>query len=138
MKAFLKTAFCLATCLLIVASANAQDKKVDPTGTWTWTMEGRNGQTRTNTIVLKLDGEKLTGHMVGRGRQGAQRETPIEDAKIKGEEVSFKVTREFNGNKFVIKYAAKISGDTMKGKTSFERNGETRDREFEAKRKAAK
>lgn len=138
MKAFLKTAFCLATGLLIVASSNAEDKKVDPTGTWTWTMEGRNGQTRTNTIVLKLDGEKLTGHIEGRARQGNQQETPIEDAKIKGDEVSFKVTREFNNNKFVMKYAAKISGDTMKGKMSFDRNGETRDREFEAKRKAAK
>lgn len=138
MKSFLKTALYIAIGCLMVASSNATDKKVDPTGTWTWTMEGRNGQTRTNTLVLKLEGDKLTGHVVGRGRQGNQSETPIEDAKIKGEEVNFNVTREFNGNKFVTKYAAKISGDTMKGKVTFGRNGETRDREFEAKRKAAK
>jgi hypothetical protein len=142
MKTLLKSALCLAVTLLVVPTASAQDKKVDPNGKWTWTTEGRNGQTRTNSVTLKLDGEKLTGTVTGfRGRGGgggAPQDTAIEDAKIAGNEVSFKVTREFNGNSFVSKYSAKIAGDTMKGKMIFDRGGETMEREFEAKREAAK
>jgi hypothetical protein len=61
-------------------------------------------------------------------------ETKIEDAKYKDGEVSFKVNREANGNKFTIKYQGKIKGDTFKGKRELERDGQTNTREFEAKR----
>jgi hypothetical protein len=44
------------------------------------------------------------------------------------------VVREFNGNKFTIKYSGTVSGDTIKGKSEFERDGETQSREWEAKR----
>lgn len=156
MKTLVKSALCLAVGLLMAASANAQDKKVDPTGKWTWSFEGRNGNTFTSTLMLKMEGDKLTGTVMGRGGRGrrggngggngggnaaGQRQragTPIEDAKLKGDEISFTVTREFNGNKFVSKYTAKITGDTMKGKISSERNGQTRERDFEAKRETEK
>ena len=133
MKVLLKTSLGLALGLLLAGSATAQDKKADPTGKWTWTSAGRDGATRTNVLVLKLEGEKLTGTVSGR-----QQDTAIEEAKIKGDEISFQVTREFNGNKMVSKYTAKIAGDTMKGKSSFDRNGEVQEREFEAKREVAK
>jgi hypothetical protein len=42
------------------------------------------------------------------------------------------------GNTFVMKYMGKVSGDTIKGKTEFERNGEKQEREWEAKREPAK
>ncbi|HXJ59642.1 MAG TPA: hypothetical protein VNU68_23615 [Verrucomicrobiae bacterium] len=127
----------LGFCLMLTAalSAQADDKKNDPTGTWTWSMPGRDGQTRQATLKLKLDGDKLTGTMAGRNNS----ETAIEDAKIKGEDISFKVTRELpNGNKFSTKYAGKLSGDTIKGKAEFERNGEAQSRDWEAKRETAK
>jgi hypothetical protein len=144
MKSLFKTTLCLAASLLLAATASAQDKKVDPTGKWTWTTEGREGGMRTNSITLKLEGDKLTGTIAGMRRGGggagggAPQETPIEEAKIKGDEISFQVTREFNGNKMVSKYTAKIAGDTLKGKWSIDRNGEVMEREFEAKREAAK
>jgi hypothetical protein len=143
MKSLFKTTLCLAAGLLLAATASAQDKKVDPTGKWTWTTEGRQGGTRTNSITLKLEGDKLTGTIAGMRRGGgaeggAPQETPIEEARIKGDEISFQVTREFNGNKMVSKYTAKIAGDTLKGKWSIDRNGEVMEREFEAKREAAK
>jgi hypothetical protein len=101
----------------------------DATGTWTWTME-RNGQTITTTLKLKQDDTKLTGTISGRNNS----ETPIEDAKIEGDTISFRVTREFNGNRMVIKYRGTLSGDTIKGKSEVERDGETRERDWEAKR----
>lgn len=152
MKILFKTTLCLAVGLLIAANATAQDKKADPNGKWTWTSEGRDGALRTNSITLKLEGDKLTGAVTGmRGGRGgggggggggqgggAPQETPIEQATIKGDEVSFQVTRETPNGKFVTKYTAKITGDTMKGKSAADINGEVREREFEAKREAAK
>ena len=58
----------------------------------------------------------------------------IEDATFKDGEVSFKVTRERNGQKFTTKYTGKVSGDTIKGKAESERNGQTNSRDWEAAR----
>ena len=123
----------LSVCLLLTlaATANAEDKKADPTGTWKWSFTGQNGQTRETNMKLKLDGEKLTGTVSGRNG-----DTAIEKAKIKGEEISFSVTREFNGNKMTAKYSGKFNGDSIKGKTETERDGEARSRDWEAKREA--
>ena len=105
------------------------DDKPNPVGTWKWTVNF-GGEEREVTLKLKLDGDKLTGAMVGQNGQ----ETAIEDGQFKDGEVSFKVTRERNGNKFTTKYSGKVSGDSIKGKTEFERNGENQSRDWEAKR----
>ena len=124
-----------AVCLIFALGVltRADDKKADPTGTWKWSFTGQNGQTRETTLKLKLDGEKLTGSVSGRGG-----ETAIAEAKVKGEEISFQVTREFNGNKVTTKYNGKISGDSIKGKMEFERDGQAQSRDWEAKREAEK
>lgn len=102
------------------------DEKNNPTGTWKWEVEFQ-GQKREQTLKLKLEGDKLTGALVGRNNQ----ETPIEDGKFKDGEVSFKITRERNGQKFVQVFTGKVDGDTLKGKMGREgREG----REIEAKR----
>jgi hypothetical protein len=112
----------------LLGVARAEDK-ANPTGTWTWTVKTNNGE-RTVTLKLKLDGDKLTGTMPGRNNQ----ETKIEDGSFKDGEVSFKVTRERNGQKSTTAYKGKITGDTLKGTIESERNGEKQTREFEAKR----
>jgi len=131
MQRILTSFLSLAAVVALTAgiSAQAQDKKADPTGTWKWSFTGQNGQTRETTMKLKLDGDKLTGTISGRGG-----DTAIEDAKLTGDEVSFKVTREFNGNKVTTKYNGKLSGDSIKGKTETERDGQPRSRDWEAKR----
>jgi hypothetical protein len=106
------------------------DDKSDLSGTWKWTITGADGQSRTATLKLKLDGDKLAGAVMGRDNQ----ETAIEDAKYKNGEVSFTVTRERQGQKFTVKYHGKVTGDTIKGKISFERDGQSQDRNWEAKR----
>jgi hypothetical protein len=108
--------------------ARAEDKP-NPTGTWKWTVKFGD-QEREMAVKLKAEGDKLTGSFVGPDGK----ETPIEDAKVKGGDVSFKVTRERDGNKFTIQFKGTVSGDTLKGKTEFERGGETRSRDWEAKR----
>ena len=112
----------------LIGTANAADS---PTGTWKWTVT-YNNQSRDMTLKLKLDGDKLTGAMVGRDNK----ETAIDDAKFADGDVSFSVTRERNGNKFTQKFSGKLSGDTIKGKIEFERDGKTQSRDWEAKKAA--
>ena len=128
----MKLATRMAALFVIIAVAQvtwAEDKKADPTGTWKWSVTF-NDQTREVTLKLKLDGEKLTGSMPGRNNT----ETEISDGKFKDGEISFSVTRERNGQKLTTKYKGKLDGDTIKGTTESERDGQTRTRDWEAKR----
>jgi hypothetical protein len=124
-----RLAAALAVAFLVSPALARADEKADPTGTWKWKVKFGD-QEREFTLKLKLDGDKLKGAMLGRDGN----ETPIEDGTFKDNKVAFKVTRERDGNKFVIHYTGKVSGDTIKGKTEFERNGEKMEREWEAKR----
>jgi hypothetical protein len=115
----------LVTLLAVVGSARAAD---DATGTWKWSSTFNNN-TIESTLKLKQEGEKLTGTYVGRGNT----ESPVEEGTIKDNTVNFKVVREFNGNKFTMKYSGTLSGDTIKGKISFD-GGQIEPRDWEAKR----
>ena len=117
--------------LLITGTVQAADKP-DPTGTWKWSVTF-NDMKRDFTLKLKLDGDKLTGAMLGRNNQ----ETAIEEASYKDGEVAFSVTRERNGQKFTTKYKGKVDGDTIKGKSEGMRDGQTQSRDWEAKREKA-
>jgi len=133
----IQSAVCLAFALGLTAFAqDKKEKKADASGTWTWTTAGRNGgEGRKSTLKLKVEGDKVTGTLSAPGRQGAEaREIAIEEGKISGDDVSFNVTREFQGNKVVTKYSGKLSGDSIKGKMETERNGNNRSVDWEAKR----
>jgi hypothetical protein len=110
----------------LVGVAAAAD---DPTGTWKWETNF-GGKARENTLKLKAEGDKLTGSMLGRNDQ----ETPIENGSFKDGKVSFSITREFNNNKFTMKYSGTLSGDTITGKSEFERDGQSQSRDWVAKR----
>lgn len=112
----------------------ADVKKGDPTGTWKWEVD-RQGQKVAMSLTLKLDGDKLTGEMPGRGANATP--TKIEEGKFKDGEVSFTITRMMGDNKFVTKYTGKVDGDTLKMTAESERNGEKTKREIEAKREKA-
>lgn len=132
----MRTMLALALALGFTGLAVAEDKKADakkgdPTGKWTWETE-RNGQKTTSTLTLKLDGDKLTGEMPGRGNNATA--TKIEDGTFKDGEISFTITRMMGDNKFVTKYKGKVDGDTLKMTAETDRNGQTNKRDIEAKR----
>ena len=81
----------------------------DASGKWSFETRGRNGA-MTQTLNLKQDGSNLSGTLAG-GRGG---EVEISDGKVDGNNVSFTVVREFQGNKVNIKYNGIVSGDEMK------------------------
>ncbi len=136
MKSF-KFATALAGAILVMGvlvPAQAQDKKVDPTGTYTWTVPGRNGgPDRTNTLVLKLDGDKLTGTLASPGRGGQTTPRDISDGKITGADISFCMVRTFNDNTMTNKYSGTLADGVIKGKMEYERNGEAQSRDWEAR-----
>lgn len=100
MKALkLVLAGCLATLTMMAA---------DATGKWTADIQGRNGNTMTITMNLKADGDKLTGTVSGR-----RGDNDISEGKVDGNNVSFDVVREFNGEKMTQHYAGTMEGDTI-------------------------
>ena len=118
----------------VLVPARAQDKKVDPSGTYIWTTQGRNGgPDRTNTLILKLDGDKLTGTLSSPGRGGQATPREISNAKINGADISFCIVRTFNDNTVTNKYSGTLADGAIKGKMEFERNGEPQSRDWEAK-----
>jgi hypothetical protein len=127
MKRLLTAALGLAI-VGVMATASVARAAEDPTGTWKWEVKF-NDKSHEVTLKLKLEGDKLTGAMVG-----GNGETAIEDASYKDGDISFSVTRERNGNKMTSKFSGKLSGDTITGKTEFERDGKSQSRDWEAKR----
>ena len=123
--------FCLFSAALFAA---------DPSGTWKWTQQGRgggggSGTPREYTLALAMKDGKLTGKITTPGRDGAAMTSEITNASVKDDVVAFNVEREFNGNKFVIKYSGKLAGDTITGESeSPGRDGQTTKREWVAKR----
>jgi hypothetical protein len=120
----------ITTALAAVCLTTALAFAGDPTGTWKWSFEGRNGQTREVTLKLELKDGQLSGSV-----SGFRGDTPISNASFKDDQIAFSVVREFNGNKFETKYTGKLAGDTITGSTvSTGRDGETNTREWTATR----
>ena len=139
------TALLITAALALGAATELRAADSKATGTWTWVQQGgrggggggnTNANPRKTTLKLKADGEKLTGTLtkpMGGGRRGgaggaaaaAPEPTPIEisDGKVKGDEISFSVKREFNGNAFVTKYNGKVDGDKITGKIELPARG---------------
>src|SRR6266446_10485834 len=83
----------------------------DVTGKWTGQVPGRNGVMDT-TFNFKSAGDQVTGTMSG--PQGA--ELAIKEGKLSGDDISFKVTLEFNGNSIGLLFTGKVSGSEIKMK----------------------
>lgn len=118
----------LAAGLLVLATSVFA---ADVSGKWKAEMPGRNGETRTVTFNLKADGDKLTGTMSG----GMGGDAKLQDGKVDGDNVSFNIVREFNGNSMKINYKGKLEGEELK--MQMMREGADQPREFVAKRDAS-
>ncbi len=80
----------------------------DINGAWAATFDTQIGEQH-YTYTFKADGEKLTG--TAKNDRGS---TEITQGTIKGDDVSFVETIDFQGNTIVINYTGKISGDEIK------------------------
>lgn len=124
---------CTAAVLLLAAAARA----ADATGTWTWSTPSRGGgPDRVTTLVLKVDGSNLTGKVSVPGRDAQPTETPISSGKVDGDNISFDLVREYNGNSTTNKYSGVVTADKITGKIETSREGQTQSRNWAAKRSA--
>jgi hypothetical protein len=87
------------------------DDKSKLVGTWKMTIHVGE-RTVEGTLELKMDGDKLTGTLTGSNGRDQQ----LDEVTFKNGELSFSIPRERNGQKRVIKFNGKVTGDTMKGK----------------------
>jgi hypothetical protein len=116
----------LSVCFVFAALSLAWAADVD--GKWTAQVPGRGGQTRETTFTFKAEGEKLTGTV-----SGMQGDNPISDGKISGDEISFTVKLNFQGNEITLLYKGKVSGEEIK-MTRSRQGGDQPGQEFTAKK----
>jgi hypothetical protein len=80
----------------------------DISGNWKATADGPNGAME-RTFTFKVDGAKVTGEttstFVGK--------STIADGKIDGDNITFTITADMQGNELKISYKGKINGKEM-------------------------
>lgn len=80
----------------------------DINGNWKATAEGPNGSME-RTFVFKVDGAKLTGETTS---QMAGKST-ITDGTVDGDNLTFTITANIQGNELKINYKGKVTGDEI-------------------------
>ena len=98
----MKYVWILIALFAVTASA------ADVTGTWKGSMETPQGAME-NTFVFKADGEKLTG-TISMGQFG---DAEISEGKLDGDNLTFAVVRNFNGNEFKLVYKGKLKDNQI-------------------------
>ena len=125
MKAFLAVSVLIG----LAGALSAEDKKVDPVGTWKCETDIM-GQKRESTLTIKKDGDKLSGTITWSDKK----ESKLADVKVKDGELTFSAERELMDMKFTIKYKVTVEGDKFKGKAEVDLGGETQSFDYEGKR----
>lgn len=123
-KAIIFTFFSVA--LVLIASVDSFAQK-PVTGEWDGAFETPGGA-RPFKLILKVDGEKLTG--TAKRSSGDVALT----GSVKGNDITFAYTISYNGNDLTMTFTGKITGDTMSGSVSF---GGNADESWSAKRAPA-
>jgi hypothetical protein len=105
----------LVSCAAITLSAWADEEAgapaspVDPTGTWAWDVTFNDNPSEFS-LELNWNGKELTGDYTA-----FDNTTKIEETKLEGDELSFLSRREFNGNKFIVRFQGKVEPDEIVG-----------------------
>lgn len=81
-------------------------------GSWDGSMNTPGGSVNVG-FMFKVDGEKVTGTV-----KRASGELPLQGT-IKGSDINFSYTVNYNGNEITLTFTGKVTGDTMAGSVSF-------------------
>jgi len=82
-------------------------------GTWDITIDSTQGQNKA-MLIIKKDGDKLSGAM-----KGARGERPIESVALTGNDITFTMKANVQGQDMVFTYKGKVEKDSMKGDADF-------------------
>ena len=97
---------CLAGSLLAMSLLGA-----DVSGIWTCQVPGRDGAMQDLSFQFVQNGDTLTGKMYGDNAS-----TPIADAKISGNQITFSVRSQLNGQLNKLVYTGTVEGNEMRVK----------------------
>jgi hypothetical protein len=103
---------------------------ISASGNWNTALILGDGNRIEGTLKLKQDDDKLTGATIRN-----ENESEIQDGKISGDEITFKVIRDRDGRKVTAKYKGKITGDTVKGKVESDWSGDWQTLDWEGTRR---
>ncbi len=109
-----------ALAALVLLGMSSSAIAADVSGTWKLAAPqgGGGGGGRApaeRTLMLKQDGDKLTGKLVVKFGENT-RESNIEDGKVTGDSIEFKVKMQGrDGQEMVTTYKAKVTDDKMEG-----------------------
>ncbi|HXU37883.1 MAG TPA: hypothetical protein VN937_16080 [Blastocatellia bacterium] len=109
MKRILSTAF----VLLVVTCSVVPAQSASVVGSWDITIESPQGK-RDSMLVIKQDGGKLTGAM-----KSPRGERPLDSVKVEGNDITFVMTANVQGQDMVFTYKGKVEKDSMKGDADF-------------------
>ncbi len=125
MKAILSIVLALGLCGFVFARGD----NTAPVGTWKceYVIEG---QTRTSTLTIKMQGDKLAGTMSWPN----QKDEPLKDVELKDGILTFNAKRVFMGQEFANHYELTVDRDKLKGKLISDLNGKKYDFDLEATR----
>lgn len=97
----------LRLCSIVLLATATIAMAADVDGVWTANFDTQIGELN-YTYTLKADGEKLSG--TAKNQYG---ENKIEDGAVKGKDISFTETVNFQGQTIVIKYTGVLDGDQI-------------------------
>lgn len=113
-----------------IGSASASVARL--AGEWLCSMRGNDGQNFETRLILQADNGKLTGKLA----RSEDRWLPIENAQVKGNEVSWIIKRDRpDGSVLTYYISGKVSGDAIQGTAKARLDGEERTAEWTARRK---
>jgi hypothetical protein len=96
------------TLLVFVSALAFCARAADISGQWTATFNTQVGEQH-YVYTFKVDGETLTG--TAKSDNGT---SEIQNGTVKGDDVSFVENLDYQGQKLVITYTGKVSGDEIK------------------------
>jgi hypothetical protein len=130
MQHCLPSSFGVFACVAFLVPNVFASEKIDPSGVWQIVVE-RPGRPRQESILrLEKSGSTFVGVMM----DALGRSTPIRDAKLDGEELSFRIKIQRDGREFGFTYKGKVTADAFKGLVSINVLGINRSAPFTGKR----
>jgi hypothetical protein len=110
---FTTVVFFLVAAATIARPAPSVQGNVNVVGSWDITIESPQGVSKA-VMVIKQEGDKLAAVM-----KSPRGERPLKSMEVKGSDISFAMTIQFQGDEMTITYKGKVESGTMKGEADF-------------------
>ncbi len=124
MKRYVARGLVFGAIVLAVGSWGAvaqADDDAKAVGDWDLKVLTDDGQTLASVLKLTQEDGKLKGVFVG--MDGT--EVKADEVSLKGDDLNFKVTLDFQGTELVAKFALKQEGSNLKGTVDYDLGGQT-------------